>query len=763
MAKYSVVGKRLPRIDALSKVTGAAVYSGDVSLPGMLHARVLRSPYAHANIRRLDVTRARAVEGVMAVITAADVPGYKTRSPLLFAEVPHLPQDKVAYAAQPVAVVAATSVEIAEKALGLIEVEYEELPPVLDVLESMKPETPPIYPNLYTNFIARPPTDKDARPSNIAYHMSISRGDLEAGFKEADLVMENTFHTQTVHHGYLEPFAAVASVDIAGKVTIWTQSQGVFTARQMIADFLGLPLSKVKLIPVEIGGAFGGKSYLPLAPLCGLLTMKTGRPVRMEMTRDEVLRDGKPAPACVATVKIGVTRGGRITAASASFIYDAGGFPEMSHAMFVRGNVLSQYKIPNVKIEAFDVLTNKVPVTFYRAPSTPQSHFAVESQMDLVARTLGMDPLQFRILNAAEEGDMTPSGEVLPKVGFKETLETMVEYLKQKGPVRGDNRGRGVACGFWHGASGSFGAYVTMNTDGTITLVLGVTDVSGSRTSIAQIVAEEFGVPMENVTVVVGDTDTAPWASPSVGSMTVYSLSHAAHRACEDAKDQLKRLAAVRLGVDASDLAFAGGMVTAKSDPGKSISLPSLARSSLGFRGEGPIVGRGSIGGLPAAPSVSVHAVDIEVDRETGKVKILSYAAAQDVGLAINPLSIEGQMQGAITQGIGWALMEGYIFDGGKVQNSTFLDYRIPTTTDVPMIDTILVEVNSSTGIYGLRHVGEPPMVATLAAMANAVHSAIGVRMKTLPMTPEAILTAIKKQFLEDTKVNDFGNNRLLP
>lgn len=745
MAEYSVVGKRIPRIDALSKVTGTAIYSGDISLPGMLHGRVLRSPHAHAIIRRLDVTRAKKLEDVMAVITARDVPGYKNRNPLLLVEVPHLTEEKVVYEGQPVAVVAATSVAIAEKALKLIDVEYEELPPVLDVLESMKPETPPIYKDVYTNFIARPP-DKDARPSNIAYHMTVGQGDLEAGFKQADVILENTFRTQTVHHGYLEPFAAVATVDIGGKATVWTQSQGIFTARQMIADYLGLPTTRVKLVPVEIGGAFGGKSYMALAPLCALLAMKTGRPVRMEMTREEVLKDGRPAPACVATIKMGVTKAGRITAASASFIYDAGAFPEMSHAMFVRGNVLAQYKVPNVQIDAYDVLTNTVPVTYYRAPSTPQSHFAVESQIDLCARAIGIDPLQFRIQNAAVEGDMTPGGEILPKVGFKETLEKMADYLKKKGPVHGQNRGRGIACGFWHGAAGSFGAYVTVHADGSIGLVLGVTDVSGSRTSIAQIVAEEFGVPTESINVVVGDTDTAPWASPSVGSMTVYSLSHAAYRACQDAKEQLKRLASVRLGVDASELEFAGGMCRAKSDNAKAISLASLARSSLGFRGEGPIVGRGSIGGLPPAPSVSVHAVDIEVDKETGKVKVLSYAAAQDVGRAINPLSIEGQMQGAITQGIGWALMEGYIFDRGKVQNCTFLDYRMPTATDVPMIDTLLVEVNSTTGVYGLRHVGEPPMVGTLAALANAVHSATGVRMKTLPMTPEAVLNAIKNQ-----------------
>jgi len=747
MAKYSVVGKRLPRIDALSKVTGTAIYSGDVVLPDMLYGRILRSPHAHALIRRLDVSKARSLEGVKAVITADDVPGYKNRNPLLLVEMAHLAQNKVVYASQPVAVVAATSIEIAEKAVGLIKIEYEELPPILDVLESMKPETPPIYSDLYTNFIARPPADNQSKPSNIAYHMIINRGDLDAGFKEADLIMENTFRTSPVHHGYLEPFAAVAKADINSKVTVWTQSQGAFSARGMIAEFLGLPATKVNLVPVEIGGAFGGKSFLPLAPLCALLAMKTSHPVRMEMSRDEVLRDGRPAPGSLSTIKMGVTKKGYITAVSATFIYDAGGFPEMSNSMFVRGNTFGQYKIPNIKIEAFDVLTNKIPVTYFRAPSTPQSHFAIESQIDLIARELNMDPLQLRIQNTAVEGDIAPSGETLPKVGYKETLERMAEYLKKKGSLKGKNRGRGVASGFWHGAAGSWGAYINVNIDGSITAVLGVTDVSGSRTSIAQIVAEELGVPMSSVNVVVGDTDTAPWASPSVGSQTIYSLSHAVYRACQDAKDQLRRLASPRLGIPVSEIEFANGQAISRSDTQKSIPLTALARSSLGFRGEGPIVGRGSISTLPPAPSVAVHAVDVEVDKETGKVKILSYAVAQDVGLAINPLSIEGQIQGAVVQGIGWALMEGYVFDNkGKVQNTTFLDYRLPTATDVPMIDIMLVEVGSTTGIYGLRHVGEPPMVGTLAAIANAVHSATGVRMRTLPMTPEAILKGIQEK-----------------
>ena len=745
MPDYSVVGRRLPRVDALHKVTGAAVFSGDVSLPRMLHAKVLRSPYAHAAIRRLDVAKAQALEGVLAVVTASDVPGYKKQNELSFSELPHLAQAKVVYAGQPVAVVAGATVGIAEKALDLIEVDYEELPPVLDAATAMQPTSPLIHPGLYTNLIG-PQPGKGDQPSNIAFQMVINKGDLEAGFREADLVLENTYRTQKVHHGFIEPFAAVASVDVGGKVTVWTQCQGMFIARQMIAQFLDLPRSLVKVVPVEIGGAFGGKTYQPVAPLCALLAMKTGRPVRMEMTRDEVLEDSRPAPESSITVKMGVTKKGRITAASATMIYDSGAFPEMSNSMFTGGNVFCQYKIPNVRIDTKDVLTNKVPSAYYRAPAIPQAHFAIESQLDIIAGTLDMDPLQLRIENAAVEGDALPNGEVLRRVGFKETLERLAEYLRQKGKVEGRNRGRGLACGFWHGASAGFGAFIHVNSDGSVNLVLGITDISGSRTSIAQIVAEELGLPLDKVTVVIGDTETAPWATMSVGSMTVYSLSTAAVRACQDVKAQMSAQAAKKLSVDVSEIVFSQGLFQVQGSPEKLISFADLARSTAVPFGRGPVLGRGAVDALPAAPTLSAHAVDVEVDDETGKVKVLSYAAAQDVGLAINPLSVEGQIQGAITQGIGWALMEGYVFDKGVMQNTTLLDYRMPTAAAVPMIEVMIVEVGSSTGTYGLRHVGEPPLIPTLAALANAIHSATGVRLKELPMTPEAVLNAMKQR-----------------
>ncbi|MEE9464036.1 MAG: xanthine dehydrogenase family protein molybdopterin-binding subunit, partial [Candidatus Neomarinimicrobiota bacterium] len=580
MSEYSVVGKRLPRVDALEKVTGEAVFSVDVSLPNMIHGKVLRSPHAHASVVRLDVTKARTLDGVLAVVTASDVPGYKNRGELSFAQLPHLARDKVVYAGQPVAAVAAVSVEIAEKALDLIEVDYEELPPVLDPLEAMQPSSPLVHDILRTNIITDSQPDRDDKRSNVAYHFKINKGDLEAGFNEADIILEDTYRTQKVHHGFIEPFAAVASVDKAGKVTVWTHSQGLFTARQMIAHFLALPTSQVKLVPVEIGGGFGGKTYQPVAPLCGLLAMKSGRPVRMEMTRDEVIKDSRPAAESIVTIKMGVTRKGLITAASASLIYDSGAYPEMSHGMFTSGNVLCQYKIPNVSIDTKDVLTNKVPSAYYRAPATPQSHFATESHLDIIAETLDMNPLQLRILNAAEEGDTQPNGEVFSRVGFKETLERMVDYLQLKGKLEGKNRGRGIACGFWHGGSGGFGTYINVNNDGSVNLVLGVTDISGSRTSIAQIVAEELGLPLDQVKVVIGDTETGPWGSNSVGSLTVYSLSTAAYRACQDVKAQLSSLAAKRFEVDPSEVEFSKWLFQVKANTEKSISFTDLARST---------------------------------------------------------------------------------------------------------------------------------------------------------------------------------------
>jgi CO/xanthine dehydrogenase Mo-binding subunit len=740
MSEYAVIGKSIPRIDALKKVTGEAIYSGDVMLPHMLHGKILRSPYPHAVIKRLDVTRARALDGVKAAITAADAPGFKDKSALFCPEAPHLAREKVVYAGQPIAAVAAASLRIAEEAIGLIDVEYEELPSLLDTAEAMKPDAPLIYPDLYTNRFGRGPSGKENPPSNIPWHVIFERGDPEAGFKEADLVLENTYRTQIVHQGYLEPMAAVADVDGNGKITVWTQNQGLFTARGTMAEFLDVPLNRIKVMPVEIGGAFGGKTYQLLSPLCVLLSMKAGCPVRMEMTRDEVLAASRPAPAASITVKMGATREGLITAISLSMVFDEGAFPERPYSINAALTGIGLYKIPNLRLDVMDVLTNKVPAGSYRAPAAPPAAFAIESQIDLMSRSLGIDPLQLRISNVASEGDLLPNGAPLPRVGFKETMLKMADTLNK----RGKGRNRGIACGFWRGAAGTFAASLHVNGDGTVSLATGVADVSGSRTTMAQMVAEEMGLPIEAVTVATGDSDTAPYADMSTGSRTAYSLGMAVVEACRDAKAQLIRRAARHLDRDEEEIEYSSGHFSVKGNPDHSVTLAKVARSSLFSPGEGPIVGRGSVG-IPAyAPMIAVHAAEVDVDRETGKVKVLSYIAAQDVGKAINPMLVEGQIQGAVAQGIGWALMEDYIFDKGVMQNTTLLDYRMPTAADVPEVETVLVEVGSSAGPYGMRAVGEPPMIPVMAAISNAIHSATGVRIKNLPMTPEVILKALR-------------------
>jgi CO/xanthine dehydrogenase Mo-binding subunit len=472
--------------------------------------------------------------------------------------------------------------------------------------------------------------------------------------------------------------------------------------------------------------------------------------VKIVMTREEVIAASRPAPASIINVKMGVTEEGRITAAYSEIIFDLGAFPERPYSSNAALHALGPYKIPNLKIEGFDVLTNTVPAGSYRAPAAPPAAFAVESHMDSIAHALGMDPLEFRIRNAVEKGDVRPDGKILPRIGFKETLERMAEYLTRKGKLEGENRGRGIACGFWCGGIGNYSAHVNVNPDGSVNLLVGSVDLTGNRTSMAQIAAEEFCIPFEKVTVATGDTDTAPYSDLTVGSRATYHMGITILRACRDAKTQLARQAASILAVNPAEVEFVRGRFQIKGKPKQSISLEELAYNSTTMPGEGPITGHGAVGKPPQNPMFAVHAADVEVDRDTGKVKVLSYTAAQDVGFAINPTLVEGQIQGAIAQGVGWALMEDYVVDNGVVQNTTLLDYRMPTAVDLPFKDILLVEVPSETGPYGMRPVGEPPMIPCLAAVSNAINSAVGVRIKELPVSPEALFRALRAQEREE-------------
>jgi xanthine dehydrogenase molybdenum-binding subunit len=643
--------------------------------------------------------------------------------------------------------VAAETLDIAEEALGLIDVDYEELPVVLDALEAMKPETPPIHSNKGAPEAPRGRPGGAGPAGNIPLRMEFSRGDIEVGFKEADVVLENTYRTQKVHHGYAETRSAVADIDSNGNLTIWSDNSSIFNTREMVAGFLKMPLNRIRVVPVEVGGTFGGKGRQPLSPLCAILAQKTGRPVKIAMTRAEDMQANYPPPSTIITLKMGVTRDGRLTAVSGEFIYDCGAYLGVAPASIIGGvSGLSYYRIPHLKARCYDVLTNKSHTGFYRAPSAPQSVFAVESHMDLLARAINMDPLDFRLKNAVREGDPGLSNEPFPRIGFVETLERMREHLSHKAKPEGAGQGRGIACGYFGGDVGSSAAHINVNSDGTVMLVVGSTDVSGNRTTLAQMAAEELEIAFSAVTVVQGDTITAPYADVSSGSRTTHQMGTAVCRACQDIKEQLLQRASRRLNIPLQDLEYHQGRVLVKGAPDKSVSLAELALDSIGRGKEGPLTGSGIVGSPAHVPMFAVHAVDLAVDKETGKVKVLSYAAAQDVGRAINPALVEGQIQGAVAQGIGWALFEACVFNTkGVIQNTNMLDYRMPTPADLPFIETLIVEVNSVTAPFGVRGVGEPPIVPSLAALANAVHSASGVRLKELPLTPESIFRAMQE------------------
>ena len=645
---------------------------------------------------------------------------------------------------QPVAVVAAETLSIAEDALQLIEVEYEPLPYVLDVLEAMKPDSPLVYATVFNKNIP----GKENTPTNVFLSWETLRGDTEKAFKEADMVLENAYRTQTLHQGHLELRAAVADVDLNGKLTVWTDNQGIFKARELIAQYVKLPFNMIKVMPAEVGGAFGGKEHQQLSPLAALLALKTHRPVKMVMTREEVFKATRPCAAAAFKIKMGVKKDGRLTAIQADIIYDYGvstGMPGMGAINIAFNTGLSLYNVPNLRINCYDVMTHKAPSGPYRAPTAAQVAFAVESQIDLMRRAIGMDPLEFRNKNAAVEGDLMVDGSTFGKIGFKQTILRMQEYLSEHPGPTGKNQGRGVAAGLWITHANGSAAHVNINEDGTVAVAVGSTDVSGTRTTLSQMAAETLEIPFERVVIVAGDTETAAYSAITAGSMTTRTMGNAVYRACLDVKDQLCKKAAQKLKLKVEEIEYTGGRVQVKGQPEKFLTIADLARQTFGSVGMGAITGRGAgeLGG-EVTPVFAVQVADIEVDQETGKIKVLDFAVAQDTGVALNPKILEGQMQGAVVQGIGWAVTEGYVYQDGLMKNSTFLDYRMPTAADVPYIKALLVEESSGAEPFGIRGAGEPPIVPTLAAMANAVHSAAGVRLTATPMTAEAVLKKIK-------------------
>ena len=743
--EYRVVGKRPLRSDGVDKVTGRARYGADINPIGMLHGKVLRSPLAHARIKSIDTSRAEACPGVKAVITAKDLPfasltkeqlGGGEYLRLKFVSDHLLASDKVLFKGHGVAAVAAVSPHVAEEAAKLISVEYEELPPLLDVREAMEDSAPVLHEDLRTSFLG----ETSERPSNIALHLRYAKGDVEQGFAEADLVVEREFRTASIHQGYIEPHNGTAFWAADGQLDIWSSGQGGFVVRTAVADVLRHPVSKIKVTPMEVGGAFGGKLPSYMEPLAALLSKKTGQTVKMVMTRTEVFEGSGPAPGTWMRVKVGVTKEGRLTAMQATQAFEAGAYPG---SPLMQGVVcgFACYDHPNGLIDGYDVVVNKPKSAAYRAPGAPQAAFAVESVMDELCQQLAMDPIEFRLLNASKEGDRRLEGPLFRKIGLVQCLEAARDSDHYKTPLTGQNRSRGVASGFWPCRGFISSCIVTVNEDGSVSVTMGSVDVCGSRTTVAQQTAEALGIAYEDVRPSVVDTDSVGYAFVTGGSRTTFATGLAAIHASEDVMRQMVARAAVIWETPAENIEYVDGVIQHKSDPELRMTFRELAGQLLSTGGT--ITGQCNIDPTGEGNSFGVHIVDLKIDPETGKSTVLRYTVVQDAGKAVHPGIVEGQLQGGVVQGIGWALNEEYFFnDQGRMMNPSFLDYRLPTAYDTPLIDTVIVEVANPGHPYGVRGVGEVPLVPPLAAISNAVSRGIGVRMYSLPLSPGKVLEA---------------------
>jgi CO/xanthine dehydrogenase Mo-binding subunit len=728
-----VVGTRPPRYDGADKVTGRALYGPDISLPGLLHGKVLRSPHAHARILSIDTRRAEALSGVYGVVTAQDLPEAADRA----ARDNTLAGDKVLYVGHPIAAVAASTPHIAEQAAQLIEVEYEVLPAVVDVMEAIKDSTPLLHETMRTRSLA----GMSQIPSNVASHFQHIKGDPAKGFAEAaadGVIVEREFRTATVHQGYIEPHAATAVWSADGRLTVYTTTQGAFAIRDHLVELLHLPLSQVRVVPTEVGGAFGGKNTGYVDVAAALLSRKTGRPVRIVMTRAEVFLATGPAPGALIRVKVGVTRTGRITAAQAELYCEAGAYPG-AFVGAAASVIFGPYDIPHGQIDGYDVVVNKPKSATYRAPCATPVCFAAEQVIDELAEKIGMDPLEFRIVNSAREGTRQIDGAVHTDIGCYEVLKAAREHTHYSAPLEGSHRGRGVAHGYWGNWGAQSSCTISVNADGSVSLVTGSVDLSGTRTSLAMQAAEVLGLTLEQIKPSVGDTDSIGYTETSAGSRTTVATGIAVVKAAQDVIAQMSARAALLWDVPADTVSFHQGVFATSEDADRRLAFAELA-AQLSETG-GPVTGVGNVDVQEWGVAFGTHIVDVEVDPETGQVTILRYTAVQDVGKAIHPGHVEGQMQGGVVQGIGWALYEGYVYDqDGQLLNPTFLDYKLPTALDVPPIETVIVEVPYPKHPFGARGAGEIPIVPPPAAIANAIYRAVGVRMDELPMTPARIL-----------------------
>ena len=742
-----IIGTSPIRPDGVPKVTGMAQYGADYSLPGMLWAKVLRSPHAHARIRSINTSKAAALKGVKAVITGHDFPEQKheylgpERVAVNYWHMTRniMAREKALYEGHAIAAVAATTQAIAEEAIGLIEVDYEILPHVIDVDAAMQPDAPLLYEDMITRGIEPAPT----KPSNISKRLEFKIGDLDAGFAQADEIVEMDFKTAPVHQGYIEPHACLARYGADGQAEIWSSSQGHFVVRAYTAKLLDVDVSSVVVHPAEIGGGFGGKTVVYVEPVATLLSKITGLPVKLAMSREDVLRASGPTSGSSMTVKIGVKKDGTIVAADAVFKFQAGAFPG-SPVMNACMCGFSPYEIDNVRTIGYDVVCNRPKAAAYRAPGSPISAFAVESVLDVLAHKIGMDPLKLRLKNAVKAGSPTSWGPKHAHDGYAETIKALLDHPGYQKPL-GPNQGRGVASGFWFNGGGESTATVHIGEDGSVAIATGSMDVGGSRASMAIMAAETLGVPYEKVRSTVSDTASIGYNHVTGGSRVTYSTGLAVIDACKKVIDELRHRAALMWDIDVKDVIWEDGCAKVRDmsvgdfDP-LTLAAISAKRAVTG----GPIVAEAAVNAGGQAPGFSTQFYDVEVDPETGAVKILRAVAAQDVGRAIHHDYCEGQIQGGVVQGIGWALNEEYIYDkNGRLSNPGFLDYRIPVASDVPMIEAVMVEVPNPNHPFGVKGVGEANIIPPMAAIANAINNAIGRRLTELPMSPPRVLAAI--------------------
>ena len=734
--QFKVLERNHPRVDAYDKVTGRAAYASDVYLPGMLACKLLPSARNHARIVRLDTSKAEAHPGVRCVITGTDFPDIRYGSGALRDRY-IMPREVVNFVGEPIAAVAADDEAAAQEAIELIEVEYEDLPAVVNPLSAMGSDAATVHPELeeYEGY-------GFTLGHNVSTLLDADRGDVDQAFQDADVVVEDVYRSQGINQGFLEPMACVADVEPNGRLVIYASTQGPYQIRAALAGVLEIPVSRIRVVPMELGGGFGAKLRLAFEAFPALLAMRTGRPVKLVNTREEVFTMNGPRLPVTNYIRSGVMRDGTIVAREAYTIFDVGAYLGAGPNSGI-GHGIGAYNVPNFRLRSYGVYTNKIYVGSYRASGVADMTFAVESHMDRIAHEIGMDPYDLRLKNALREGDVSVSGAVVPTNGLVETLEAVKEKIGWPRDLE-DGYGVGLALCEWRSGSGPSTASISVNDDGTVSLLTGSVDISGSDTSLAAIAAEALGIPMDKVIVAKRDTDLAPYTGQSGGSRIVYSQGTAVQRAAEDTVQKLTALAAERLGLPEDALDCEDGRIYVMDNEPQGLTFAQLAAASITSRG-GPIIGTAALSSMPYTPVFAAQAAEVKVDRQTGQVKVLRYIQAQDVGTAINPMAVEGQLDGGVVQGIGRALTEDQQFDPdtGAVRNPSFASYLMPLAIDLPELENVLINVPAPDGPFGARAVAEPPGFGPPAAIANAVYDAVGVRVKELPLSGERVLAAL--------------------